>query len=298
MKHFVDTDLKIEHSNDCSGFSEITTAPNGPASLKPSSNTMEQARKPSPLPPAQQYAQTNHTSAAKISLAQPVQPAKPAPATGTSPMQPSVTTSLRAPPQIERDNYSEPEPPPKPVQPQQQRFMRGPATQQPSAFSSQAPSSPPNGAPSASYLSQPQRPSTVVNPANCDISMMDTTDRMMGSTQLRPQESLGGFGGQRNPRGRSPMMMMSQQPQQQQQQQQQQPSNFRQQPNRPSNFDDVMMPQRGPEASGGYNFQRVMDDHFEHYKRPPSRERSVDLTNLPTSLVEAKTVRSSRPPSR
>ena len=82
------------------------------------------------------------------------------------------------------------------------------------------------------------------------------------------------------------MMMMSQQPQQQQQQQQQ-PSNFRQQPNRPSNFDDVMMPQRGPEASGGYNFQRVMDDHFEHYKRPPSRERSVDLTNLPTSLVEA-----------
>jgi hypothetical protein len=41
-----------------------------------------------------------------------------------------------------------------------------------------------------------------------------------------------------------------------------------------------------------------MDDHFEHYKRPPSRERSVDMMNLPSSLVEAKPVRSSRPPSR
>merc|ERR1711879_1024183 len=38
-------------------------------------------------------------------------------------------------------------------------------------------------------------------------------------------------------------------------------------------------------ASGGYNFQRIMDDHFEHYKRAPSRERSVDKTNLPASLA-------------
>jgi hypothetical protein len=90
-----------------------------------------------------------------------------------------------------------------------------------------------------------------------------------------------------------------QQQQQQYQQQQQQPPSFRtQQPNRPSNMDDLMMMSQGAEASGGYNFQRVMDDHFEHYKRPPSRERSVDLTNLPSSLVEAKSVRSSRPPSR
>merc|ERR1712098_725546 len=29
-------------------------------------------------------------------------------------------------------------------------------------------------------------------------------------------------------------------------------------------------------AAGGYNFQKIMDDRFEHYKRPPSRERSVD----------------------
>merc|ERR1711963_649078 len=40
-------------------------------------------------------------------------------------------------------------------------------------------------------------------------------------------------------------------------------------------------------ATGGYNFQRIMDDHFEHYKRAPSRERSVDKTNLPASLAEA-----------
>ena len=29
-------------------------------------------------------------------------------------------------------------------------------------------------------------------------------------------------------------------------------------------------------AAGGYNFQKIMDDRFEHYKRPPSRERSAD----------------------
>lgn len=40
-------------------------------------------------------------------------------------------------------------------------------------------------------------------------------------------------------------------------------------------------------AVGGYNFQRIMEDHFEHYKRPASRERSVDKTNLPVSLAEA-----------
>jgi hypothetical protein len=42
--------------------------------------------------------------------------------------------------------------------------------------------------------------------------------------------------------------------------------------------------------SGGYNFQPInpiMDDHFEHYKRPASRAPSVDKANLqPTSLNE------------
>jgi hypothetical protein len=30
------------------------------------------------------------------------------------------------------------------------------------------------------------------------------------------------------------------------------------------------------QPGGGYNFQKIMDDRFEHYKRPPSRERSAD----------------------
>merc|ERR1712117_681143 len=32
----------------------------------------------------------------------------------------------------------------------------------------------------------------------------------------------------------------------------------------------------GAPPAGGYNFQKIMDDRFEHYKRPPSRERSAD----------------------
>lgn len=32
----------------------------------------------------------------------------------------------------------------------------------------------------------------------------------------------------------------------------------------------------GTGQAGGYNFQKIMDDRFEHYKRPPSRERSTD----------------------
>ena len=34
------------------------------------------------------------------------------------------------------------------------------------------------------------------------------------------------------------------------------------------------------QAGGGYNFQKIMDDRFEHYKRPPSRERSADRYGL------------------
>jgi len=33
----------------------------------------------------------------------------------------------------------------------------------------------------------------------------------------------------------------------------------------------------GGGGQGGYNFQKIMDDRFEHYKRPPSRERSAGL---------------------
>ena len=56
-------------------------------------------------------------------------------------------------------------------------------------------------------------------------------------------------------------------------------------------------------ASGGYNFQRIMDDHFEHYRRPPSRpaSREASVDRIPTHLAEAARGGSrpaSRPPSR
>ena len=52
------------------------------------------------------------------------------------------------------------------------------------------------------------------------------------------------------------------------------------------------------EATGGYNFNRIMDDHFEHYKRPASRERSVDQLNMPNALSEAPSRALNRPGSR
>lgn len=52
------------------------------------------------------------------------------------------------------------------------------------------------------------------------------------------------------------------------------------------------------EATGGYNFNRIMDDHFEHYKRPASRERSVDKLNMPNALSEAPSRVLNRPGSR
>ena len=64
------------------------------------------------------------------------------------------------------------------------------------------------------------------------------------------------------------------------------------QQNRQPSFD--MGGAGGGGAAGGYNFQRIMDDHFEHYKRAPSRERSVDKTNLPASLAEAPTAAPTR----
>ena len=58
-------------------------------------------------------------------------------------------------------------------------------------------------------------------------------------------------------------------------------------------------------AAGGYNFQRIMDDHFEHYRRPPSRapSREASVDRMPHSLEAAGGAfgggfASSRPPSR
>lgn len=262
-----------EDKSNTNGLS--TLKPNAISStLSPPAQTNDISRK-SPVP--NQFSNANHVSPAKPSI----QPAKPP---AVSPMQPN-NNPRAPPPAIEIDNsatsYSEP---PKPQQ--TSRFQSGPPASRTAAppAAPQVPAAPAN--PPASYLTP--RPSTVVNPTNCDITS-DTSqmaDRRKASAQLRPQEN--NFMGQslqqqRSPRGKSPMV------------QPQQPPNFRQ-PNRP-NMDDMMS--QGAEPSGGYNFQRVMDDHFEHYKRPPSRERSVDLTNLPSSLVEARLpARSSRAPSR
>lgn len=139
-------------------------------------------------------------------------------------------------------------------------------------------------APPPQVMANSQRPSTAVNcDISLDVSQVNNSDRRKTSGQMRMQEDqmMAQMQQQRNPVGKPQMAML------------QQSQNFRQ-PSRPD-----MMSSLGAEPSGGYNFQRVMDDHFEHYKRPPSRERSVDLTNLPTALVEAKIPsRSSRGPSR
>ena len=52
------------------------------------------------------------------------------------------------------------------------------------------------------------------------------------------------------------------------------------------------------EATGGYNYNRIMEDHFDHYKRPASRERSVDKLNMPNALPEAPSKTFGRPSSR
>lgn len=51
----------------------------------------------------------------------------------------------------------------------------------------------------------------------------------------------------------------------------------------------------GAGPAGGYNFGRIADDHLEHYKRPASREQSVDKSNLPQLVLASEAV--SRPPN-
>jgi len=48
-------------------------------------------------------------------------------------------------------------------------------------------------------------------------------------------------------------------------------------------------------AAGGYNFQKIMDDRFEHYKRPPSRERSTDRFGLGSSSRQGSRDRLAQP---
>jgi len=50
-------------------------------------------------------------------------------------------------------------------------------------------------------------------------------------------------------------------------------------------------------SAGGYNFQKIMDDRFEHYKRPASRERSTDPRG-PGSRTGSRTGLASRDTSK
>jgi len=49
-------------------------------------------------------------------------------------------------------------------------------------------------------------------------------------------------------------------------------------------------------TTGSFNFQKIMDDRFEHYKRPPSRERSTDRFGLGSRQGSRQQL--SRDPSR
>jgi len=49
-------------------------------------------------------------------------------------------------------------------------------------------------------------------------------------------------------------------------------------------------------AGASFNFQKIMDDRFEHYKRPPSRERSTDRFGLGSRQGSRQQL--SRDPSR
>merc|ERR1719367_2039586 len=51
-------------------------------------------------------------------------------------------------------------------------------------------------------------------------------------------------------------------------------------------------------AAGGYNFQKIMDDRFEHYKRPPSRERSTDRFGLGSGSRQGSRDRLAQPQSQ
>jgi len=66
----------------------------------------------------------------------------------------------------------------------------------------------------------------------------------------------------------------------------------RQERSRLSAQNDTAAPQ-----AGGYNFQKIMDDRFEHYKRPASRERSTDPRG-PGSRAGSRTGLASRDTSK
>jgi len=56
--------------------------------------------------------------------------------------------------------------------------------------------------------------------------------------------------------------------------------------------------QQQPGAANNFNFQKIMDDRYEHYKRPPSRDRSSDRYGLGSRQGSRQQLMQSRDPSR
>jgi len=57
-------------------------------------------------------------------------------------------------------------------------------------------------------------------------------------------------------------------------------------------------PQQQQPGAGNFNFQKIMDDRYEHYKRPPSRDRSSDRYGLGSRQGSRQQLMQSRDPSR
>ena len=156
-----------------------------------------------------------------------------------------------------------------------------PRSLQPSDMLSQSGHAQKNGmdpyGPSTSYmLPKPQLPSNQPVSGNCDISpsyMQNTSRQIPG---VRPEQSSSFSAAMFNKPQASALSRVNQ--------------------INSGAIPKVSTEIRGvAEPDGGYNFRRIMDDHFDHYKRPASREQSVDKTNLPVVLNEAKNTSLNRP---
>ena len=134
---------------------------------------------------------------------------------------------------------------------------------------------------------------------NCDITVESASSAVAAAAAQRPSSrSVGGAtgGGRYSSLDRAGGGAAAPPPPSQQQQQ---PHVAH--PTQDSYYGDIVPPgarggrgagdrgRGGPQQQQGYNFQQIMDDHFEHYRRPPSRpaSREASVDRMPTALAEA-----------
>lgn len=156
---------------------------------------------------------------------------------------------------VKAQNHAPP-PAPKPIPPPAPKPIQTPAPKPPPPVKTPAP--PPSASDRAPgpLLSAPAPRTEVQRPHQPDPAVLRQPQT------LQPQS-------QAEPRGRTPT---------------------RQERSRISAQNDIA----AAPAAGGYNFQKIMDDRFEHYKRPASRERSQD----PLGRAGSRTGLQSRDQSR